>query len=203
MLRLLSFLFHLLQRIAPAEWLGVIGLTWWGYIRWLSEPGVGYTLWSVAALTAALSLAGRALNHMIFIPRSRVTSSAGLHRPLPAIAHGYASGDIRAKHADFFDVEVGTTAFDLPVQIRWLGELSPPHLAVLGPHDLSSTLRNPTIDAEAWSLWYPGSRVRTGLIYVAGRERSGLAIAFLGRRLLLAVDEEEVAEQIQQALESA
>lgn len=203
MLRLLTLLFALIRWMGPFGWLIAFGLTWWGYVRWVHEPRVGHIAWGVAACIALLSLLGRATGYILFIPAARATPSAGGQGPLTRIIEGYAAGDVRARNASFFGVETDAQTLGMEAQVRWVDRVSPPHLAVLAPADLSPTLSNPSLEAGVWSLWYPGSRVRTGWIYTAGQKRFGLELSFLGRRLLLALEDEADVEQVQYTLENA
>ncbi|MFZ5816726.1 MAG: hypothetical protein ACOY93_15755 [Bacillota bacterium] len=197
MLRLITYLFLLIRRHEPVEWLVVFGLVLWAWV------GDTPFMWVLAGLIALLSLAGKATGHAIFWPASHPTAPVARVEQLPPTAFGLATGHVRAIFRGSFEIEMDATVINLPVQVRWLSEVAPPHLAVLAPRNLQSTLKNPTVDASTWSLWYPGSRVRTGWIYSGGQRLFGLELSFVGKRLLLALEDEESAYRFAQQLTSA
>ncbi len=183
-------------------WLLFVILLIWAMRAGTGTPK-GYLLFGLAGLVILLIGLGRATGHVIFWPSSRPTTSASAFQPLQGLLYGHIYGDIRYNRPDFFGMEDAGHAMGLAVQVRFLDAASPPHLALLAPRDIPTHLKHPTVEAFAWSLWYPGSQTRTGWIYAEGKKRFGLELSFLGRRVFLALEDEDAIEQVQHSLETA
>jgi|GEM_PF-5438905 len=181
-------------------WLFVVGLLVWAMRSGIQTPK-GYMILGGAALVVLLIFVGKATNGIFFWPASRPTAAAAF-QPLPEVLYGRVYGDIRASRSDFFGVEVPAVARGLRVQVRWLDAATPPHLALLAPSEIPTHLKHPTVEADAWSLWFTGSSTRTGWVWASGRKFYGLELAFLGRRTFLDLDDVDAIEQVEASLQA-
>lgn len=202
--RLLSLIYYALRAVGPG--IGVVGvlLAWLGYFRWYYGHADG-TLWLVLVpVILLLYLLARGQSFVCFAREDLAGRTLHVQQPNPVIS-AIAAGYFRGRGAS------GGGAADLirphtlaRVQVRWLvREGRPPMIAALRPWDLDAKLQVPLARAEEYSLWYPGSEVETGLVYIEGREHPGVRLRFLGKQLLLALPNEEAAAQLAHALHSA
>lgn len=188
--RLLSYLYYLMLKIYPGQWLAVLGFTWWGWFKYDGTPHVAGVWWGCAALLALLTLAAQYCGFALFLPGDNVPP---LHPPGSA-------NTLRGAAAGFFQygrqgISNPSIALAADVQIRLRGQGYLPRLTVLTPGDLPLKLFNEN-EADRSSTWYPGSEVRRGSVFIAGRDYSGLRISFVGKTLLVGVESDEDAEAL-------
>lgn len=119
----------------------------------------------------------------------------------PGTYRALASGRFLQKH--WTGLMVRTLVSGEGVQVRWMAGAKPPYLAVLQPWELPASVLWPEDAAERHVLWHPGTEVRLGWVAVGWDVFPGLELRFIGRRLLLAFDEEEQARAVAALLRSA
>ena len=193
--RLLSLLYALFRFTTPLDSLAALFLAIWGWVRLDGTPHTAYALWSVAIL---LFLAGRfaaASDYAVFTPTG-LTEPSLSYAFQPRIQQARATGQFRRWLRDDVHLPVPVAMVRAPVQVRWLAGERPPAIAVLSPPDIPPEAYDPVEKAEVWSLWYPGSKVELGWVYVNGSESPGLRLSFAGRRLLLALEDDASCREL-------
>lgn len=192
---LLSLIWYVLYRLAPGEWLIAIGLGWWSLFRSGTDA---YMLWGLAVLVLGLSWAARATDFVLFVPGGQDWRTLSGQRFTSV--QGVAAGEFLRYSDPFLRLPVRHLRVGQQVLLHWYGEDRPPHLALFAPPTVDALNRNVMDNVACWSLWYPGSEVREGTVYIAGREQPGLEFRFAGRRMVVALDAEEDAAALERVL---
>lgn len=195
--RLLSFIFHLFLQYSGAQWLLAVGLLWYGWYVGHDDLVKAYPWWALGALGVVGHWIADACGFALFLP-DRDPYGGVRKLEAPEVTQGVAAG--------YFDLwnearmRFPSVVVDAQVQVRWMGRQRLPELLLLMPHELPPTLFSPLESAEASSVWYEGSEVTRGLVYIAGAAYPGIRLRFLGRQTLLGLSSEEEAAALEQTL---
>lgn len=196
MLNLISFIWYWLYRLAPGEWLIAIGLAWWGLFK---DGADQYLLCGLAVLVLLLSWVAKAMSYVIFVPAAGEGWHALSGQSFTSV-RGAAVGEFLRYSDPVLRLHVRALRVGLPVLLHWFGADRPPHLALLAPQTIDARNRHVFDNASHWALWYPGSAVRQGTVYLKGREQPGLELSFAGRRMVVALEAEADAAAVQAVL---
>ncbi len=193
---LLSRIFLIYLKYQGAQWLIGIGLAWYGLYTGRDDLSLAYPWWIGAGALVAGYWVADAFGFALFLPEPDVYAGTRT-RTAPAVTYGVAAGNFDCW--DHLRMRHPMRLVNASVQIRWLtGRV--PELAVLTPAGLEPTLMSPVEAAEASSLWYEGSEVTRGRVYIGGVGYPGLRLRFLGRQMLLGLDSEDEVALLAEAL---
>lgn len=179
--RWVSWVFWLVRRFDPSYWLLVLGLCALGLIRLRSGIDGALPWWIAASGIVLLSQIARAMGYVVFVPDD-FRADAGSGRPPET--RGVATGDFHTTGDALHNTPL--SLWMVPVEVRPLRFSTPPGFVAAVPA---------THDAWAhWqSAWFPGSQATPGWVCLCGRAFPGLRLSFLGKRLLLGLESQELA----------
>ncbi|HYF80107.1 MAG TPA: hypothetical protein VD973_23595 [Symbiobacteriaceae bacterium] len=197
--RVISVLLRILLRSYWVAMLLCIVLTVVAIVKSVNVGWQPAALWGTAA--AVLLLGARVADGNGFMLFAEDEGIGLVHPFRPGVYRALASGRFLQRH--WSGLLVHAMVSGGLVQVRWMAGGKPPCIAVLQPHELPEKTYSPLEEAERYVLWHPGSDVRLGWVAVGWSVLPGVELRFIGRRLVLAFDEEEQARAVAEALRSA